>query len=115
MELKDTVGEFLALEKIAVTRVSQSNNGAANNILRRLRKTGHEVFTVNHSLDRFDDDPCYPDLTSLPSVPDGVAIVNRPEITMKICQECKQLGVSWIWMHRSMESLGSSVSCEAVE
>ena len=115
MNIKDAVSEFLALETIAVTGVSRSTNGTGNGIVRRLRETDHEVFAVNPNLDRFDDQPCYPDLSSLPSVPDGVVIVNRPEVTLKICQECEQLGVFWVWMHRSMESLGSSVSDDAVE
>ena len=115
MYLKDAVSEFLALETIAVTGVSRSDNGTGNVIARRLRETDHEVFAVNPNLDRFDDQPCFPDLSSLPSVLNGVVIVNRPEVTLKICQECEQLGVSWVWMHRSMESLGSSVSDDAVE
>lgn len=115
MNLKDAVSEFLSLETIAVTGVSRSPNGTGNSIVRRLRETDHEVFAVNPNLDRFDDQPCYQNLSSLPSVPNGVVIVNRPEVTLKICQECEQLGVSWVWMHRSMESLGSSVSDDAVE
>lgn len=88
MYLKDAVSEFLALETIAVTGVSRSDNGTGNVIARRLRETDHEVYAVNPNLDRFDDQPCYPDLSSLPSVSDGVVIVNRPEVTLKICHEC---------------------------
>ena len=115
MDLKDAVSEFLALETIAVTGVSRSDKGTGNVIARRLRETDHEVYAVNPNLDRFDGQPCYPDLSSLPSVPDGVVIVNRPEVALKICHECEQLGVSWIWMHRSFGNMGSSVSDEAVE
>jgi len=88
VDLKDNVSEFLALGTHAVTSVSRSDTGTGNVIARRLRETGHEVFAVNPNLDQFDDRSCYPELSSLPSVPGGGVIVNRPEVTLKICHEC---------------------------
>lgn len=113
--LKDAVEDFLSQERIAVSGVSGTREDAANNIYRKLRQSGHTVYAVNPGLEKFGDDPCYPDLASIPEKVDGVVIVTRPEITEQIVRQCAELGIPRVWMHRSMEMLGSSVSDEAVE
>ena len=113
--LIDAVDEFLAQEKIAVTGVSRTREDAANNIFRRLKDTGHQVFPVNPNAETFDGQTCFPDLKSINEKIDAVVIVNKPHIAEQICHECAEIGVSRVWMHRSMESMGSSVSETAVE
>ena len=113
--LNDAVDEFLAQDNIAVTGVSRTREDAANIIFRRLKETGHQVFPVNPNAETFDNQPCYPDLKSIPEKVDAVVIVNKPHIAEEICRECSEIGVSRVWMHRSMEMLGSSVSVPAVE
>ena len=113
--LIDAVAEFLAQENIAVTGVSRFREDAANNIFRRLKETGHQVFPVNPNAETFDEQPCYPNLKSIPDKVDAVVIVNKPHIAEEICHECAEIGVSRVWMHRSMEMLGSSVSEPAVD
>ncbi len=44
---------------------------------------------------------------------DGVVISTRPEVTGQIVQECAEVGVSRVWMHRSFGQ--GSVSDEATK
>jgi len=110
------VEDFLAQKRIAVAGVSRdhSRHPAANLIYQRLKKTDHDVFAVNPHMQRFEGDPCYPDLRSIPGGVDGVVIITRPEATERIVRDCSEAGVPRVWMHESLAK-GSSVSAEAIE
>lgn len=116
MTLNTKVQDFLAQKRIAVAGVSRNNNHhpTGNLIYRRLKKTGHQVFPVNPNMEAFDGDRCYPNLRSIPGGVDGVVIVTRPDVTARIVQDCRDAGVSRVWMHQSLGK-GSSVSPEAVQ
>ncbi|MFQ5575407.1 MAG: CoA-binding protein [Anaerolineae bacterium] len=114
-KLKEQVEDFLAQKRIAVAGVSRTRDDAANIIYRKLRDTGYQVFPVNPNAQSFDGDTCYPDLKSIPQGVGGVVIVTRPETAKAIVRQCAELGVSRVWMHRSMGFVGSSVSEEAAQ
>lgn len=113
--LEAKVDDFLAQKRIAVAGVSRDNSHhpAGNLIYRRLKRTGHQVFAVNPNMQRFEGDPCYPDVQSIPNGVDGVVIITRPETTERIVRDCGSAGVRRVWMHQSMAK-GSSVSPQAV-
>lgn len=112
--MQEATRDFLAHKRIAVAGVSHTKNDAANSIYRKLRSEGYQVFALNPNAKTVEGDACYPDLKSIPEGVDGVVIVTRPEVTKEIVRQCKEAGVSRVWMHRGMAALGSSVSDEAV-
>jgi len=113
--LNEAVADFLAQKRIAVAGVSRTKDDAANGIYRKLKKAGYQVFPLNPNAETFDGDPCYPDLQAIPDGVDGVVIVTRPELTEAIARQCAAAGVPRVWMHRSLEVIGSSVSDPAVQ
>ncbi len=113
--LNEAVEDFLTQKRIAVAGVSRTKEDAANIIYRKLKETGHQVFPINPKAETVEGDPCYPDLKSIPDGVDGVVIVTRPEVTEQIVRQCAEVGTSRVWMHRSMEFIGSSVSEQAVQ
>ncbi len=113
--LKEKVEDFLAQDRIAVAGVSRTRQDAANLIYRKLKASGHQVFPINPKAQTVEGDPCYPDLKSIPGGVDGVVIVTRPEVAEAIARECAEVGVPRVWMHRSMEFIGGSVSQAAVQ
>ncbi len=106
--------DFLAQKRIAVVGVSRTKKDAANIIYDKLKKTGYQVFPVNPQAQTIEGDTCYPDLKSIPDGVNGVVIATKPEVTERIVRECAEAGVSRVWMHRSLEFMGGSVSEEAV-
>ena len=110
------VDDVLAQKRIAIAGVSRSksHHPVGNLVYRRLKNTGHDVFPVNPRMQTFEDDPCYPDLKSIPDGVYGVVIITRPETTERIVRDCSDAGVRRVWMHQSMAK-GSSVSPAAVE
>ena len=113
VSLKDAAATFLASKRIAVTGVSRDpKSGHGGNVVhQRLKERGYEVFAVNPNAERIGDDPCYPDLKSIPGGVDAVVIATRPDRAEATIRECAELGISQVWMHRSMG--GGSVDTKA--
>jgi predicted CoA-binding protein len=113
--MKEAAAEFLAHRRIAVTGVSATSpkDHGANNVFRRLRDRGYEVFAVNPNAAEVEGAPSYPDLSSVPGGVDAVVIATRPEIADVTMRECVDLGITAVWMHRGPGA--GSVSASATE
>ena len=114
MKMKDAATEFLGGKRIAVTGVSRHpETHSGNTVYRRLRERGYDVFAVNPNTDEVEGDRSYHDLRSIPDGVDGVVIATRPERANETMQECVDLGIKRVWMHRAFGS--GSVSAEATD
>jgi predicted CoA-binding protein len=112
--IKEAASEFLSHKRIAVAGVSRNPQGHGSNIVyQRLRERGYEVFAVNPNADEIEGDPCFHDLKSIPDGVDGVVIGTKPETATSIMQECVELGITRVWMHRAFGD--GSVSEPATE
>ena len=99
--VKEAATAFLANKRVAVTGVSRTpKTHGSNNVYRRLKDRGYEVFAVNPNADTVEGDPSYQDLKSIPGGVEAVVIGTRPEIAEKTMRECAELGIKQVWMHR---------------
>jgi predicted CoA-binding protein len=99
--IKEAASEFLAKKRVAVTGVSRTpKTHGSNNVYRRLRERGYDVFAVNPNAQEVEGDRTYPDLRSIPGGVDAVVIGTRPEIAERTMHECAELGITHVWMHR---------------
>ena len=99
--VNEAASEFLAHKRVAVTGVSRTpKTHGSNNVYRRLRERGYEVFAVNPNTSQIEGHRCYPDLASIPGGVDAVVIGTRPEIAGDTMRECAELGIKQVWMHR---------------
>jgi uncharacterized protein len=99
--INEAASEFLANKRVAVTGVSRTpKTHGSNNVYRRLRERGYDVFAVNPNADQVEGDRSYPDLKSIPGGVEAVVIGTRPEIAEDTMRECAELGVKHVWMHR---------------
>src|SRR5215472_14564525 len=112
--INQAAAEFLASRRVAVTGVSRTpKTHGSNNVYRRLRERGYQVFAVNPNTDEVEGDRCYQDLKSIPGGVDAVVIGTRPEIADDTMRECAELGIKHVWMHRGPGA--GSVSATATE
>lgn len=111
--IDQAAADFLAQKRIAVVGVSREPGGkhGGNIVYQRLKERGYEVFAVNPNADTVQGDPCFPDLRSIPGGVDAVVIATTPSVAPSVARECKELGITRVWMHRSFA--GGSVSPEA--
>jgi uncharacterized protein len=99
---KQAATEFLAHKRIAVTGVSRNPEGHGSNaVYQRLRGRGYEVFAINPNADQVEGDVCYHDIKSIPDGVDAVVIGTSPTHADGTMQECHELGIKNVWMHRS--------------
>jgi uncharacterized protein len=114
------VQDFLAQKKIAVVGVSDKRDTGCNLNYLKFKSTGYQVSAVNPRISAFDGDPCYPNLKSIPEIPDAVFILASPSVTEQIVHQCVELGIKHVWMHCMMGTKSglaagmTSVSPEAV-
>jgi predicted CoA-binding protein len=115
------VQAFLAQKTIAVVGVSDQRETGCNLAYTRFKAAGYQTFAVNPRISVFREEPCYPDLASLPVVPDAVFILTRPEVTEDVVRQCIAAGVKHVWMHcmagikPGLSKGNTSVSAAAVE
>lgn len=107
------VSDFLASQHIAVAGYSSSGKQPANGIYERLKKQGYEVHAVNPKSTAVKDVPCYPDLSSIPAKVEAVMICTPPAATRAVLEECVKLGISRVWIHRSIDQGSYSPEAEA--
>jgi predicted CoA-binding protein len=112
MKIADAATEFLQQKRIAVTGVSSHPEGHGSNaVYTRLRDRGYTVFAVNPNAATAEGDPTYPQLSAIPGGIDAVVIATSPEHAPATMREAVELGVKYVWMHRSFGA--GSVSPEA--
>ena len=99
--IAEAASEFLSNKRIAVTGVSRSpQDHGSNNVYKRLRERGYEVFAVNPNASTVEGDRSYPDLKSIPGGVGAVVIGTSPEHAEATMRECADLGIKHVWMHR---------------
>ncbi len=114
LRTKDAAAQFLAHRRIAVTGVSSHPKGHGSNVVyQRLKQRGYEVVAVNPNAATVEGDPAYPTLAAIPGGVEAVVIGTRPEHADATMRECVDLGITEVWMHRSVG--GGSVSPTATE
>jgi predicted CoA-binding protein len=112
--IEEAASMFLTKRRVAVSGVSRTpKQHGSNNVYRRLRERGYDVFAVNPNADEVEGDRCYPDLKSIPGGVEAVVIGTRPEIAEETMRECAELGIEHVWMHRGPGA--GSVSHAATE
>lgn len=102
--IRSAADAFLACRRIAVTGVSRTPGRHGGNVVyQRLRATGYEVFGVNPHAETVEGDPAYADLASIPGGVEAVVIATRPEHALATVREAAELGITYVWMHRSVD------------
>jgi len=110
--VKQAATEFLSHKRVAVTGVSRTPGSHGSNVVyQRLKDRGYDVFPVNPNAEEIEGDPCFPDLHAIPGGVEAVVIGTRPDRARATVEECAELGIKDVWMHRSFG--GGSVSDEA--
>ncbi len=89
---------------IAVAGASRDKDKYGYKLYKAILHAGYEVYPVNPNTKEIDGNPCYPSLVSVPKKPDVVITVVPPEITEKIVEEAKELGIKKVWMQPGSES-----------
>jgi len=99
------IEEFLEKSNVfTVVGASRDPSKYGHQVYRDLRAAGYKVYPVNPNADEILGDKCYPNLESLPELPQVVDLVVPPKVTNQIVKDCKKLGINKVWMQPGSES-----------
>ncbi|MFO7872044.1 MAG: CoA-binding protein [Candidatus Undinarchaeales archaeon] len=73
-------------------------------VFKNLKENSLEVYPVNPKYSEIDSDKCYSNLSEIPEKIDVAVTIVKPKVTEKIVKECKELGITKIWMQPGSES-----------
>ena len=69
------------------------------------------VYPINPNASEIDGDRVYPNLSSLPEIPDIVDIVVPPKVARSVVREAIKLGVRRIWFQPGSEDENTIIIC----
>ena len=98
------IKDFLSKKRFAVVGSFRNESKVAYRILRILKNKGYEVVPVNPNFKEVGDLKCYPSIKDIPGVIDVVDIVTSPSVTEKIVEECRDKGITRVWLQPGAES-----------
>lgn len=83
---------------VAVIGANDNPSKYGSRIYRNLKGKGIAVLAVNPRRTSVDGDPCWPTVRDLPEQPTIVDFVVPPSVTLKVLQECLELGLMNVWI-----------------
>ncbi|MDO9465279.1 MAG: CoA-binding protein [bacterium] len=110
--MQDLVKDFLKQRRFAVVGSFRNESKYAYQILKTLKKRKYKVYPVNPHLKEVDNLICYPSVKDIPIVCDVANIITPPKITERIVQECKEKGITRVWLQPGAESHEAIKFCQ---
>ena len=83
---------------IAVVGLSPNTARPSFGVAKALQSYGYRIFPVRPLITEVLDEKAYPDLESLPEVPDIVEVFRAAEHVPAIVESCIKLGVKKLWL-----------------
>ncbi len=111
--MQKLIDEFLSPKRFAIVGASDNPQKYGHRIIHDLKDRGYEVYPINPRLKEIDGMECYPTLADTPVKIDVVDIAAPPQVTEKVVQECKALGLERIWIQPGAESERAISFCMA--
>lgn len=98
----ELIQDFLSKEHIAVVGVSRKNDIPANYIFDKLKDNGYSVYPINPNTRSIKGEICYDSLHALPMAPEAVLLAGTPEVSAQTIDQCVELKIPIVWMHRGI-------------
>ena len=109
--MQELVKEFMSQKRFAVVGATDNPQKYGNQVVKNLKSRGYEVYPINPRLKELEGLDCYPTLADIPVKVDVVDFVVPPEATEAILKQCKELGLSRIWLQPGSESETAITIC----
>ena len=83
---------------IAIVGLSPNESRPSFGVARGLQRKGYRIIPVRPLVDEVLGEKAYPDLESLPDLPDIVDVFRAPAHVPAIVDSCIQLGIKRLWL-----------------
>jgi len=102
--VQELVNDFLKQRRFAVIGSFRNESKYAYKILKTLKNEKYEVYPVNPQIKEVEGLACYASVKDIPVVCDVADIVTPPKITERVVGECKEKGITRVWLQPGAES-----------
>jgi predicted CoA-binding protein len=109
--MQELIKEFMNQKRFAVVGATDNPQKYGNQVVKNLKSRAYEVYPVNPRLKEVEGLSCYPALADIPVKVDVVDFVVPPEATEEILKQCRELGLSRIWLQPGSESEKAIAFC----
>lgn len=90
------------VKTIAVLGISTDESRPSFRVARGLQTLGYRIIPVRPACSEVLGERAYPDLESLPELPDIVDVFRAPEHVPQIVDSCIRLGIKRIWLQEGV-------------
>lgn len=87
---------------VAVLGLSPNESRPSFRVAKGLQDLGYRIIPVRPALEEVLGEKAYPDLVSLPEVPDIVDVFRAAEHVPSIVDECISMGIRRIWLQQGI-------------
>ena len=101
--MENLVKDFLNKKSFAIAGSFRNETKYAYRIFKKLKEKGYTVFPVNPRGGEIEGSKCYPNIKDIPGDIDVVNIVTPPKVTRNIVKDCKEIGVTRVWLQPGAE------------
>lgn len=109
----EVVQEFLAQHRIAIVGASDEKDNFGRAIHKEMRDRGYDAVAVHPTATVVNDEPCFPDLASVPGALDGIILAVPATAAADVVRAAIARQVPRVWFFKGAGA--GSVSAEAIE
>lgn len=111
---RETISRILSSANvIAVVGLSPNPDRASHGVSKALQEFGYRVIPVRPATKEVLGEKAYPDLGSLPEVPDIVDVFRAPEHVDAIVDDCIAIGAKVLWLQEGVVNVPAAERARA--
>jgi predicted CoA-binding protein len=101
----ERIKKFLSKDSpIAVAGVSRNKKKFGRQVYEKLKELDYQLFPINSSAERINEDICYNDVSSLPDGIDKLLILTPKEFNDDIITQASEKGIKQIWVQQMCDT-----------
>lgn len=110
--MEQLINEFMSQKTFAVAGSFRNKEKYAYKVFESLLKKGKAVYPVNPQINVLEGVQCYRFVSELPENVDVINLVTPSELTEKIVKQCREKGITRVWMQPGAESEAAINFCK---
>ncbi len=111
MNTRQDIQDFVSQKTLAIVGMSRAPQSFGAMAARELKKKGYQLFFVNPSTDRIQEDMCYARVAMIPEKVGGALFLTPPPATEAALREAVEAGVRHVWIQQGAESKEALAFC----
>lgn len=100
------------VHRIAIIGLSPQPARPSFRVAQALQSVGYQIMPVRPLVSEVLGETAYPDLESLPSLPDLVDVFRAPEFVPEIVDRCIRLGIKKLWLQEGVIDEASALRAQ---